>query len=397
MSYFVRISGNVFGPYDESQLLEMKSKGKIARITEISENECDWRAAETFDFLYIHTATFASQPSVNELVDRFHRANTGTQHDSPLVEQPESEPEAEPEFTFEIRLGRKHVPVTKSKLFELAQTGGMHPDDVVIIDGTEVFADSIKGIVFGNAPPVVAPPPPAIAPTAKLHTFPDLGKNGTSNAPNATDEPFFLVLPPRKKESVIGDFGSTLQTVFNRFSSSEEYYSVPKSIKLLCTILGVICLFIVGFFLIHNGGNRYGTVYIEGTVRLDSEPVSGVSVILHPRTENGSVAGGITKKGGKFTVTTDIVIDPTDSLRGTVPMVRGVKPGEYDVTFYKLAVNNRGALTLGGQSVPEYVIPQRYGDVKTSGLAPIKVEEKGQKTFTFELTAVNTDGKRSSN
>ena len=53
MAYFIRIKNRVFGSFDESQLLEMKSKGKITRTTKISENDkSEWRDAEEFEFLY---------------------------------------------------------------------------------------------------------------------------------------------------------------------------------------------------------------------------------------------------------------------------------------------------------------------------------------------------------
>lgn len=53
MSYFVRITNRVVGPFDEVQLLEMKSRGKISSLTEISENNrSDWQRAESFPFLY---------------------------------------------------------------------------------------------------------------------------------------------------------------------------------------------------------------------------------------------------------------------------------------------------------------------------------------------------------
>jgi hypothetical protein len=377
MSYFVRISGNIFGPFDETQLLEMKSKGKIARVTEISENERDWKAAGTFTFLYARTASTMPQSPVHELVDRFHRVNVGTRDEVPDLEQ--AEPEVEPEFTFEVRLNGRYVAVTKSELFELARTGGVSPEDLVTIDGTKVFADSIKGIVFGAPPPTATTPPSVIAPEAKPASFPNLGRDST----NAPDEPSLLVLSPRNRERITGELENTFQSWFSRFFTSEGRSPSLNSIILVCT-LGVILLLGAGFYFVGGGWNKYGTINIEGTVTLDGEPVRGASVILHPRAENGSVAGGITKRNGKFTVTTDIVVDPTDALRGTEPMVSGALPGEYDVTFYKLKDGNREQ-TLGNRSVPEYEIPQKYGDIKTSGHA-ITIEHKGTRKFTFELT-----------
>jgi hypothetical protein len=82
MSYFVRIKSRVFGPFDESQLLEMKSKGKITRVTEISENKNDWQTAEAFPFLY--EPAYAAQQSANESADWFYSSN-GTEGYGPVT------------------------------------------------------------------------------------------------------------------------------------------------------------------------------------------------------------------------------------------------------------------------------------------------------------------------
>jgi hypothetical protein len=74
MAYFVRIKGKAFGPFDESQLLEMKSKGKIIKATEISENgKDDWRPAETFSFLY--ESAQVTQPPPTEQAIWFYSLN----------------------------------------------------------------------------------------------------------------------------------------------------------------------------------------------------------------------------------------------------------------------------------------------------------------------------------
>jgi len=385
MSYFTRINGQVFGPYDQSQLLVMRSKGKIARTTEISENKRDWKAAETFTFLYgaAHAAPQAFQSPVNGLVNRFHGVNVRTQDDD-LVVAEESEPGSE--FTFEMNLNGKRISGTRSKLFELARTGQVLPEDVVLIDGTKVFADAIKGIVFGDAREQTAPPLPGKDAKAQTQApaFPNLGKKGELNSAPTTDESFYLVLPPRQRA---GGLGHTLQNTWNLFSTSEEGGLDFNRIKPVCYTLGVICILgILGFFFWNSGWNKYGTINIEGTVTLDGEPIKGVSVILHPRDEKNkdNAAGGMTNKSGKFAVTTDIVVDPANPLRGTVPMVSGVMPGEYDVTFYKL--EESGGILKAGDQLPKYLVPKRYGDVKTSGLKPIKVEPKGSRKFTFELT-----------
>jgi len=147
-------------------------------------------------------------------------------------------------------------------------------------------------------------------------------------------------------------------------------------LKVAASVLATLCLLgLFGVWLLGEPTNPYGTVPIVGTLTLDGEPVEGVSVILSPRDrENGRVAGGITDRHGKFTVTT-----------GTATMVNGAVPGEYDVTFSKMEIEE-------GSSLEEpnwlYVIPQKYRNTRTSGLAPITVEPDGKNNFSFELSSV---------
>ena len=87
MAYFVRIKGKAFGPFDEMQLLEMKSKGKITKSTEISSNsKDDWQSAETFPFLYepVQVTHSAPQSSSNEPANWFYSLN-GTEGYGPVT------------------------------------------------------------------------------------------------------------------------------------------------------------------------------------------------------------------------------------------------------------------------------------------------------------------------
>lgn len=86
MAHFLRINGRTFGPFDETQLLEMKSKGKITRTTEISENKNDWQTAEAFSFLYppAYVAPSAVQATVNAPADWFYSSN-GTEGYGPVT------------------------------------------------------------------------------------------------------------------------------------------------------------------------------------------------------------------------------------------------------------------------------------------------------------------------
>ena len=113
MPYYVRINGRSHGPFDESKLLELKSRGTISRTTEVSENDRDWCAAETFEFLYSvplpppphnDPATqelFESKPPMEPPVEIEYRyggttyqssepkqdTSRGTQEESPMMRQ----------------------------------------------------------------------------------------------------------------------------------------------------------------------------------------------------------------------------------------------------------------------------------------------------------------------
>ena len=86
MAYFVRIGSRVVGPFDESQLLDLKSKGKITRSTQLSGNKSDWQAAESFDFLFepAKETHSAQQSSPNESANWFYSLN-GTEGFGPVT------------------------------------------------------------------------------------------------------------------------------------------------------------------------------------------------------------------------------------------------------------------------------------------------------------------------
>ncbi|GHT21787.1 hypothetical protein FACS189419_03240 [Planctomycetales bacterium] len=52
MNFFIRVKGKPFGPFDENQITEMKSKGKIFKNTELSNDRVNWFPAETQSWLF---------------------------------------------------------------------------------------------------------------------------------------------------------------------------------------------------------------------------------------------------------------------------------------------------------------------------------------------------------
>ena len=176
------------------------------------------------------------------------------------IEAPKQPPQ-KTEIMFEIRLNGQRVSVTKSRLFDLARKGSVLPDDLITIDGTKVFADSIQGIVFGEqapAPPTspspqtasaVRPPtatPPTAAPTSDPFAFPDLGNVADEAHPfhDVVSEPFVQVA---RRESAFGALWKALDISFSRVYTIEGNNLVIHSIKALYYVLVVSCFLI--FFL----------------------------------------------------------------------------------------------------------------------------------------------------
>ena len=117
---------------------------------------------------------------------------------------------------------------------------------------------------------------------------------------------------------------------------------------------------------------------------LDGLPIEGVSVTLVPLDPNEQLAaGGTTDASGKFTVTA-----------GGSPAGSGARPGQYGVTFSKIQASRpasyeESVALYGGRQPPiTYLIPQHYGNFKTSGMEAITVDtDKRKNKFTFELTS----------
>jgi len=307
-----------------------------------------------------------------------------------LPAEPEEQPSAEPEVTFEVRDKGQTVFVTKKQLFDMARQGTVLPDDVIAVAGekTKIFADSVRGIVFKDVP-AVAPvvqkvseiqEPESIASavaalTSDSKTFLELGKECSKSKEStdavfpveiqslftAADAPSVQVdrIPDARKEIVSSDFVKPLEEPLSQAGTWMSGKVTKRQAKVGGFILAGVCLlgFLV-YLLMPDSKSVEGAVRIAGTVTLDGAPVAGINVILHPRNRGeGQEAGGMTDHRGRFTVTT-----------GNDPIGRGAVPGEYDVTFLMRST-----------------VPRRYERSVTSGLNPIVVEAAGRNRFFFEL------------
>ena len=214
----------------------------------------------------------------------------------------EKQPPQKAEIMFEIRLNGQRVSVTKSRLFDLARRGSVQPDDLITIDGTKVFADSVQGIVFGDQSPtpLVAPPPPATGsvvqaspssqatppatPVADLFAFPDLGNVTDEAHPfhDVASEPFVRVA---RKESAFGALWKALDISFSRVYTIEGNNLVIHSIKALYYVLVVSCFLIFFLYVIDFGtawhkSGKFLEELNRHSIGLASVTFGGVTIIV---------------------------------------------------------------------------------------------------------------------
>jgi chaperonin cofactor prefoldin len=81
MQYYIKINDKAFGSFDENELIEMKTKGKLCRTSEISENRSDWFPATELEFLFPAQSVLPTknevthQPASSEPSDWFYTVN----------------------------------------------------------------------------------------------------------------------------------------------------------------------------------------------------------------------------------------------------------------------------------------------------------------------------------
>lgn len=217
------------------------------------------------------------------------------------------QPEQEAEIMFEVRLDGQRVSVTKSRLFDMARRGAILPDDLVVVAGTKVFADSIQGIVFGNQSHAPLPPSPVATPdrpapqvpTTSAATSPatsdtdpfamaDLGDIASESSPfdNITSEPFVRIA---RKESAFGAIWSALDISFSRVYTIEGNNLVIHSLKALYYVV-VVVSFLVIFFMwfdvgrkcyeAHEAGGNGLTIFMDHFIGLAFVTFGCITIIV---------------------------------------------------------------------------------------------------------------------
>lgn len=126
-----------------------------------------------------------------------------------------------------------------------------------------------------------------------------------------------------------------------------------------------------------SGGDELELAETEGTVTYQGQPVAGGSVMFMP-TEGGPPSVGNTDKQGHFVLS-------TTGRPGAV-----VGPHTVSIAAVKQSGNVSNA-KLSGMSEAELraiqtpLIPQRYGNIQTSGLTATVSEDPDQNQLTFDL------------
>jgi hypothetical protein len=128
-----------------------------------------------------------------------------------------------------------------------------------------------------------------------------------------------------------------------------------------------------------SGGDGPGYAGVSGVVTMDGNPVEGATVVFTP-TGAGTMSMGLTNASGEFTLTTStgkkgaaigdhavtvsLVIMPEAATTGSVDDLATQMPSEAQDP----AAAEAAAAKAAKASQPVYLVPQKYGDAKTSGL-----------------------------
>ncbi|MDR3182420.1 MAG: GYF domain-containing protein [Planctomycetaceae bacterium] len=126
MSYYVRIKGKPFGPFDEKQLSEMMTKGRIGRTTEVSANRQEWAAAETLAFLFPPATPAASSVPALPSASSFYPTAAPLMNSSTYAVASESE-----DWFYSTDGTAGFGPVAQSTVVQMLQGGTLQGESLV--------------------------------------------------------------------------------------------------------------------------------------------------------------------------------------------------------------------------------------------------------------------------
>ena len=126
------------------------------------------------------------------------------------------------------------------------------------------------------------------------------------------------------------------------------------------------------------------TIRVTGTVKVDGQPMADVNIIFNPVEMNGTAAGDVTNAKGVYFLTAGA------NTPGT-----GAVAGSYVPTFSKTEAEQREPTASPEEEIAKYggeppktiyLIPEKYGNVKTCGFDPVTVEKGKSNVFDFDLS-----------
>jgi uncharacterized RDD family membrane protein YckC len=125
-TYYARIAGQVYGPYDTANLREIARQGQLTATDELSRDQLTWTPAGRYKGLLPDAAAPAAQPAVAALGPGYYYDQNG----------------------------RTSGPVTMAVLQQLAHGGTLRPGDLVWADGdaTSSTAHDVPALAAAFAP-----------------------------------------------------------------------------------------------------------------------------------------------------------------------------------------------------------------------------------------------------
>ena len=349
----------------------------------------------------------------------------------------------ETEIMFDIRYKKQNISVTKTRLFQLALTGELLPDDVISVAGKKIFADSVEGIVFDNKPigTIVPTPPSTSYGLAQPAVEPPVAPVTTSGKKKKTTWYYY-----DEAGNKIGPFTNrqfknlAAEGVINpetRIENEEGQSTLAKRASALrfAAPAGIApspfgtnepVVQIAREALATATAHRTKSVLDEIGEHLDS-PVRQSNAWLREKYARHKIvvlssavaivcllgivtlfASGFFQKSpqGIIRITGTLTLDghpvsgvsvylhPRDEggesargrtdARGRFTVTTGRHPFGTGAREGEYDVTfTREERNASGQT--EYIIPQRYQDTTTSGLDAIRVEARGTRHFTFDL------------
>ena len=165
-------------------------------------------------------------------------------------------------------------------------------------------------------------------------------------------------------------------------SHTNPFQRLSMKNRIACT-LGLLALALAPVGCSHDGGLQEGAVAAVAIVTLDGVPIEGATVTFAP-VNGGRSATGRTAETGQVAM-------------GTSAPGDGVFPGEYQVSVIKKEVDPSTVIEDPQAYFDEhqrpppspketYVVPKKYSQAKTSGLA-VTITEEGDNNILLELSS----------